>query len=599
MTNRVILQDGRSGQWLHFSDPLRVLTTADPAEIPRLLSEIESLVAERGLFAAGFLSYEAASAFDEALVVRPSSAFPLLWFGLYERPSPSSSLEGRATYQVGEWQPSVIRADYSAAIDRIKEYIALGATYQVNYTYRLCAPFQGDPWGLFVDLVRAQEPAYAAYIDVGSHVICSASPELFFELNGDELRARPMKGTVERGRTLEEDRAKARWLYHSEKNRAENVMIVDMIRNDMGRVGEIGSVAVPRLFDVERYPTLWQMTSTVTSRTGASLADIMAALFPCASITGAPKVSTMGIIAELETSPRGVYTGCIGYLGPERQAQFNVAIRTVVVDRARMQAEFGVGGGIVWDSGTESEYAESLTKAQILFERRPLFQLLESLLWTPDEGYFLLGEHLDRLANSAAYFGYECDAGQLRDDLLAFAAALPTMCHKVRLLLDRDGQASLEASAVGATGPAVVGLAKTQVDSEDVFLFHKTTNREAYQMARSDCPECDDVLLWNERGELTESTTANVVVDLEGDLVTPPVSSGLLAGTFRNHLLTTGIIRERVVRLSDLDGCQAIYLINSVRKWREAYLRQSVGQGMDQSQGSTGSGLRGDDFGHD
>ncbi|MGD8584735.1 MAG: aminodeoxychorismate synthase component I [Chloroflexota bacterium] len=578
MNNRVILQDKQGDRWLHFSDPLQVVTTGDPAEVPRLVLEIETLVEERGLYAAGFLSYEAAPAFDDALVVRPPSGLPLLWFGLYEQPDETIDLKGRAPYQVGEWKASVSRADYDQAVARIKDYIASGATYQVNYTYRLCAPFQGEPWGLFLDLIRAQQPAYAAYVDLGAHVICSASPELFFVLNGPHLSSRPMKGTVERGRTLGEDRAKAEWLHHSEKNRAENVMIVDMIRNDMGRVGEIGSVAVPSLFDVERYPTLWQMTSTVTCRTDASLSGIMAALFPCASITGAPKVSTMGIIAELETSPRGVYTGCVGYIAPGRQAQFNVAIRTVVVDCARGEAEFGVGGGIVWDSGTDSEYAESLTKAQILFDRRPPFQMLESLLWTPEDGYFLLTEHLERLTDSAAYFGYECDGGKLLDELHEFSEGLPPAAQKVRLLLARDGAARLEASAVGSTEPAVVGLARTPVKSEDVFLFHKTTNRAVYRNASLSRPECDEVLLWNERGELTEATTANVVVHLGGDLLTPPVSSGLLAGTFRNHLLAKGIIREQVIRVSDLERCQTVYLVNSVRKWREAYLRQPTRQ---------------------
>jgi para-aminobenzoate synthetase/4-amino-4-deoxychorismate lyase len=537
------------------------------------LAEIESEVTAYDLYAAGFLSYEAAPAFDEALAVRPPTAVPLMWFGLYEQPVPVAAPSGKTPYDVGQWKASVSRTYYDAAIERVKDYIAAGATYQVNYTYRLCAPFEGDPWGLFVDLVQAQESAFSAFVDFGSYAICSASPELFFELDGDELRSRPMKGTVERGRTLIEDRAKAEWLYHSEKNRAENVMIVDMIRNDMGRVGEIGTVDVPSLFDVEQYPTVWQMTSTVTSRTKATLAEIMAALFPCASITGAPKVSTMGIIAELENSPRGVYTGCIGYFGPDRQAQFNVAIRSVLVDRTRGFAEFGVGGGIVWDSGTDSEYAESLTKAQILFERRPEFQLLESLLWTPDEGYFLQDQHLTRLAESAAYFDFEYDIGALQRELNELVLSLPATAQKVRLLLARNGDFTTAATAVGQLSTAVVGLARKLISSEHVFLYHKTTNRAVYEDARSDRPDCDEVLLWNERGELTEATTANIVVDMDGEMLTPPISSGLLAGVFRNQLLAEGVIREAVIRVADLDRCQGIYLINSVRKWRQATLR--------------------------
>jgi para-aminobenzoate synthetase/4-amino-4-deoxychorismate lyase len=536
------------------------------------LREIETEVAKRGLYAAGYISYEAAPAFDQALVTKSPSNLPLIWFGLYKQPASRPDLAGPAPYQVGPWQPTVTRPEYDAAIDRIKQQIALGETYQVNYTYRLCTPFQGEPGGLFFDLVQAQESAFSAYIDLESHVICSASPELFFRLDGAELRARPMKGTVERGRTLAEDRAKANWLYHSEKNRAENVMIVDMIRNDMGRVSEIGSVAVPSLFDVERYPTIWQMTSTVTARTEAPFAEILAALFPCASITGAPKVSTMSIIAELETSPRGVYTGCIGYLAPNRQAQFSVAIRTVVVDRTQQSAEFGVGGGIVWDSGKNSEFAESLTKAQILFERRPQFHLLESLLWTPDEGYFLLDEHLKRLADSAVYFAYDCDVEALHTGLQAFSTSLPSEPQKVRLLLARCGDFTLEAAPVGTMPLASLGLARVPVNSQNIFLYHKTTNRTIYEQARSTAPECDDVLLWNERGEITESTTANVVVELDGELLTPPLSSGLLAGTFRDRLLAEGAIQEKVINVADLGRCRCIYLINSVRKWRQARL---------------------------
>ena len=573
MTNQVILQDREGSRWLRFSGPGRVLLTYDLADVPRMLADIEIAVQEQGLYAAGFISYEAAPAFDSALTVRPPAGLPLLWFGLYERAEPLATLTGQASYTVGEWLASVPRSDYDVAIDRVKRYIAAGETYQVNYTYRLCAPFQGQPWGLFLDLIQSQEASFAAYLDLGSHAICSASPELFFELDGSLIRSRPMKGTVERGLTLAEDCAKADWLYHSEKNRAENVMIVDMIRNDMGRVGAIGSVDVPRLFDVERYPTLWQMTSTVTAKTEAGLGDIMAALFPCASITGAPKVSTMGIIAELETSPRGVYTGCIGYLAPGRQAQFNVAIRTVVVDKAAGFAEFGVGGGIVWDSGTESEFAESLTKAQILFDRRPAFQLLESLLWTPAEGYFLLDRHLERLADSASYFGYDFDKATLRLMLAEYALELPVVAQKVRLLLDRSGDVSLQSAPAGDIRPVTVSLAKDAVSSDNVFLYHKTTNRSVYEQAKLSRPEVDDVLLWNEREELTEATTANIVVQLDGELLTPPASGGLLAGVFRDQLLAERVIREQVIPLNDLDRCQAIYLINSVRKWREATLR--------------------------
>ena len=573
MKDQVILQDRQGSRWLSFCHPQRVVVAHRLTEVCRKLAEVEYEVRERGLYAAGFLTYEAAPAFDPALRVRPPGGLPLLWFGLYERAEPVGAPGGQAPYKVGQWQPSVTRFDYESAIGRVKDYIAAGETYQVNYTYRLCAPFEGQPWGLFLDLIQAQESSFAGFIDLGSHVICSASPELFFELSGTQLISRPMKGTVERGRTLVEDQSKATWLYHSEKNRAENVMIVDMIRNDMGRVSTIGSVETTRLFDVERYPTLWQMTSTVTSHTQSSLAQIMAALFPCASITGAPKVSTMGIIAELETSPRGVYSGCIGYLAPDRQAQFNVAIRTVVVDRGRGFAEFGVGGGIVWDSETDSEYAESLTKAQILFERRPDFRLLESLLWSPDESFFLLDQHLERLSASATYFGFDLDVDALLAKLEESISSFIQEPQKVRLLLDRNGHICLESAQIGELGSPTVALAREPVSSENVFLYHKTTNRSVYEAARASQPDSDEVLLWNEHEELTEATTANIVVKLAGELLTPPVRCGLLAGVFRGRLLTEGVVREQVISLKDLVRCQEIYLINSVRKWRKALLR--------------------------
>jgi para-aminobenzoate synthetase/4-amino-4-deoxychorismate lyase len=573
MKDQVILQDRQGSRWLSFRRPRRVVVAHHWTEVSQKLAEVESEVNERGLYAAGFITYEAAPAFDPALVVRPPAGLPLLWFGLYERAELIDTPAKQTPYTVGQWQSSIARNDYESAIARVKDHIAAGETYQVNYTYRLCAPFEGQPWGLFLDLIQAQESSFAAYLDLGSHVICSASPELFFELSGTQLVSRPMKGTVERGRTLTEDKSKVEWLYHSEKNRAENVMIVDMIRNDMGRVSTIGSVEVPRLFDVERYPTLWQMTSTVTSHTRSSLAQIMAALFPCASITGAPKVSTMGIIADLETSPRGVYTGCIGYLAPDRQAQFNVAIRTVVVDRGGGFAEFGVGGGIVWDSGTDSEYAESLTKAQILFERRPEFRLLESLLWSPDEGFYLLEQHLERLSASATYFGFKLDNHALTARLGEFALSFLQEPLKIRLLLDRNGNICLEKAPIGEVKPLAVALAEKPVGSGNVFLYHKTTNRSLYEAAKALRPDSDEVLLWNEREELTEATTANIVVKLAGELLTPPVSCGLLAGVFRGQLLAEGSVRERVISLNDLDRCQEIYLVNSVRKWRKATLR--------------------------
>jgi para-aminobenzoate synthetase/4-amino-4-deoxychorismate lyase len=581
----VILRDGITRQWLRFDQAVEIVEAHRIDDVIPALARIEALVNDRRLHAAGFISYEAAPAFDRALSVRGGASIPLLWFGLFPAPTAVDSLEPvifRLGDRVGStdgliqqlhWTSSVTRAAYDAGIDRIKSHIAEGDTYQVNYTFRLRSPFNGDSWALLQELVHSQDAGYAAFIDTGAHAICSVSPELFFRLDGTTLICNPMKGTAPRGRFPAEDRARAEWLRESEKNRAENVMIVDMVRNDIGRVAKPGSVRVPSLFDVTRYPTLWQMTSTVTGETDAGIVDIMAALFPCASITGAPKPRTMQIIADVESTPRGLYTGCIGFIAPGRHAQFSVAIRTAVIDRSTEEAEYGVGGGILWESETASEYAECLAKARVVTERRPDVTLLETILWEPAEGHILLSQHLARLTASADYFDIPLDPARVRRLLFESAAACPPATQIVRLLVSSDGSCRCEALPFVETPvPVRVALAPRPVDSSDIFLFHKTTARQVYDDARAACPAAEDVVLFNERGEITESTIANIVVDIDGGLFTPPVSCGLLGGTLRAELLANGVIRERVITVEMLTQCRQIHLVNSVRGWRPATL---------------------------
>jgi para-aminobenzoate synthetase/4-amino-4-deoxychorismate lyase len=573
MENEIILSD-RGARWLRFRHPVEIVTTEHLDQVGPLLEKISKRVESDGLYAAGYVTYEAAPAFDPAFQVRERSALPLIWFGLYPAPQEISELgDGDPDdYHLGAWQPSVIMESYRQAFSQVKSCIARGETYQVNYTFRLRTTFSGSPWAFFRQLSRAQGASYSAYVDAGRFAICSASPELFFRLSGEELVSLPMKGTAPRGRTLEEDLAQVRWLENSEKNRAENLMIVDMIRNDMGRIAEIGSVRVPHLFQVERYPTVLQMTSTVEACTRAGFPSILGALFPCASITGAPKVRTMEIISRLETDPRGIYTGCIGYFGPGRQAQFNVAIRTVMIDRETSRAEYGVGGGIVWDSESADEYNECQIKSRVLTKGRPHFDLLETLLWEPGSGYFLLREHLDRVTRSAQYFDFPLSLDRLRGALDARAATLTGWPYKVRLLVDRKGEIQVQASPLVTdhVGPARVALAPWPIDDSNPYLYHKTTHRGIYDRARAERPDCDDVLLWNGRGEVTEATTANLVVQRDGELLTPPVECGLLAGTFRQHLLERGEIRAAVITVQDLKDAEALFLINSVRRWRPA-----------------------------
>lgn len=555
-----------------------------------LLEEIWALSRTQRLYAAGFISYEAAPAFDEALEVKDVGQFPLIWFGLYDLPQKHTILPEETDEAAVSlpWRPNLSQKAYYNAIRQIKDLIALGRTYQVNFSLRLQAPFSGDPWHYFRQLVQAQQAPYGAYMDIGHHVICCASPELFFRVEDGHVTARPMKGTAPRGLTWEDDQAQAIWLRNSQKNRAENVMIVDMIRNDLGRAAKIGTVEVPSLFDVEKYPSVWQMTSTVTARTDKPLPDLLRALFPCASITGAPKRSTMQIIADLEKGPRRIYTGSIGYMAPDGDAQFNVAIRTVLIDRQAADtatgrsvagAEYGVGGGVIWDSSMKGEWEECATKARILTMRRPSFQLLETLRWTRGDGYALLTQHLARLVRSADYFDFPIDSDAIMGRLRAVAQEFTADAYRLRLLLSKDGSLTVE-SAVLQMGnerrARRVCLAPTPVNTADVFLYHKTTNRGFYEEMRAACPAYDDVILWNKKGEITESCLANIVAELDGDLVTPPVSCGLLAGTYRAWMLQQGLVHERVVQRKDLQRCTGLWLVNSVRGKLEAKIEDTA-----------------------
>lgn len=613
MSYFVCLHDAETDRWLWGQNPAEVVVAYCLSQVAAALEQVQQAV-DRGLTAVGYLAYEAAPAFDSVLRVynhqvvtsdRPQP-FPLVWFGLYQQLHwlndqgqlrqllPSSDRGGTAlaqkiswkkssppsstssTYQLGRWQPTVDQAAFRQAIAAIKQAIAQGETYQVNYTFRLNASFQGSPWGLFLDLVERRPGNYAAYIDLGRYALCSASPELFFTLAGQQICARPMKGTQPRGLTLTNDQQAAAELQRSPKNRAENLMIVDMIRNDLGRIAEIGSVSVPALFQTERYPTLWQMTSTVTARTQASWPSIMAHLFPCASITGAPKARTTAWIAELETTARQIYTGTIGYLAPQRRGQFNVAIRTVLVDRHAKQAEYGVGSGIVWDSEADQEYNECALKTQVLTPTPTAFSLLETLRWTPQGGYFLKSYHLRRLAASAVYFRFKIDLARVETALQTFAQTLKAKPHRVRLVTNQEGHCSITATVWQPPPPLLrrVKLAAAPVDTSSAFLYHKTTHRSVYNAALQQCSDCDDVVLWNEKHYITESCIANIVVPVGDKWLTPPVEHGLLAGTFRAWLIDQGRLEVAPVSQQLLRSVGQFYLISALRGWQPALLQK-------------------------
>ena len=558
---------------LALTSPVETLEARNLEEVRPLL-EFAEAAARSGSYVALLLSYEAAPAFDPALTAHTPSSFPLAWAAVFRNAS-SFPEEPRLDYRADPWQPQINRAEYGAAVARIRDLISEGATYQVNYSFPLKSSFTGDAFGWYQDLSRAQGAQYCAFLDLGRYQVLSLSPELFFERQGNHVRTKPMKGTVRRGRWPAEDQRLATWLRNSEKDHAENVMIVDLLRNDLGKVSEFGSVSVSEPFQLERFETLWQMTSTVKStlKDDVSLAELMGALFPCGSVTGAPKIRTMEIIKELERFPRGAYTGAIGFLLPGGDCIFNVAIRTIVLDSKAGNATFGVGGGITFDSTAEREYEECLVKSRFLFNRSIHFQLLESIL-LEESSYFLLVRHLERLKASAAYFGFAFHEQAISAALDRMAAAHPTGQWKVRLLLTKDGAIETEVVKVSLHQQELrrVAFAAKPIDSTDRFFFHKTTSRRFYSSELEARPDCDDLVFWNERGEVTESGIANVVLPMDDKLFTPPVAAGLLAGTFRDHLLAEGKIQERSITIDELRAASEFFLINSVHKWMRTTL---------------------------
>ncbi|WP_422124425.1 aminodeoxychorismate synthase component I [Planococcus sp. X10-3] len=555
---------------LEFIDPIEVLQTHDIGEVPLIMKKVEEAV-DRGYYAAGFVSYEAAPAFQPEMETREIGVLPLIWFGIYEEPNiPVEEVPIAEEYAVGDWQMAGSPEAYQSGIQQIKQAIEEGYTYQVNYTERLHADFSGADFSFYRQLARNQQADYGAYLNIGDHSILSASPELFFRVDDGRLTTKPMKGTAARGHTLAEDKTQIAALLASDKERAENLMIVDLLRNDMSRLANKGTVKVDKLFEVETYPTVHQMTSTIEAELAPDLtiSDWFKALFPCGSITGAPKISTMHTIAQLEATPREVYCGAIGYITPHNNAVFNVPIRTVMIDKKEGKARYGVGGGVTWDSTSEGEFQELQTKAEVLTARRPEFQLLESLK-LENGSYPLLSYHLKRLKDSAAYFQFPANTAEVSAQLAGLAAEFPEGIYKVRLLLDRGGAITLEAQETAAVAqPVACALAASPVDSADAFLYHKTTHRQVYDKATEKIPpEIFSVLLWNENGELTEFAIGNLVVERAGEFYTPPVSCGLLPGTFRQQLLDAGTIKERIILKDELGDSDAIWFINGVRGW--------------------------------
>lgn len=549
-----------------YAEPCQIVEARSLDKVIPALAEIDAAVAS-GLEAAGFIAYEAGPAFDPALAAHPPGNLPLLWFGLYRARKSHAPQNHEPAGDTPAWRAGLDQHAYRQSIEHIKSEIAAGSTYQVNFTFPLETTLSGDTWAWFLERWRAQPTPYAAAIHTGTIQVLSVSPELFFRLDGRQIIAEPMKGTAPRGRFVEEDDAVRAALLASEKERAENVMIADMVRNDLGRICATGSVQTD-LYQLERHPTVWQMTSRVRGCTEASVPEIFRALFPAASVTGAPKIQTTHILRRLERRPRGAYCGAIGWWRPRRKACFSVAIRTATVLPANHSAAYPVGSGITWDAEPEQEYAECLAKAAVLTKPAADFSLIETLRL--EQGRFrLLERHLDRLCASAQYFDFMCQRDAIEHALRQHAGHLDEDTARVRLRVDRKGSIEISRAPLPEPTPLRVGWAEAPMDSRDVFLFHKTTRREAYDAARKARPEFDEILFFNERGEVTEGTFTNIVIERNGRKLTPARTCGLLAGVFRAELLARGDIEETILHREDVARADRVWLINSLRGWIE------------------------------
>jgi para-aminobenzoate synthetase/4-amino-4-deoxychorismate lyase len=584
-----VLLEGRSraGQALLFTDPVEIIEATEASGIVGAFARIEAGLA-RGLHAAGFLSYELGYAFEPRLAaLLPSEhRLPLLWFGLFAAPrsiAPAELDGGFAALcpppPLDDLAFGLDEAEHALAVQRVLGYLHAGDAYQVNLTFPIRFRYPGDPLALYGALRASQPVAHGGMVVTGKASILSVSPELFIETARGQAVTRPMKGTAARGVDAQADMAAKTTLRADPKQRAENLMIVDLLRNDLGRISEQGSVKVPALFSVETYPGFHTLTSTVTStlRPGLSLAEQMRALFPCGSVTGAPKLRAMEIIRELEAAPREIYTGSIGMIAPNGDLRFNVAIRTATLLPGG-EGLYGVGGGIVVDSKPAEEYAECQLKARVLTDLVADYGLIETLRWSG--GYVRLALHLERLAASAAALGFRFDRNQVLRQLSEVEASFPVAEeHRVRCELRRDGSFQITTAPMppAADGAVRITVASQRVDAGDPFLRHKTTRRMVYERAFAEASTqgCDDALLLNRQGFVTETSRSNIFIECDGVLLTPPLEHGLLPGVLRRQLIETGAAREAPLRLDDLRQAGRCYVGNSLRGLQIAELAGS------------------------
>ncbi len=589
LSEAFVLLDNSSGSGppsMLFRDPVEIVTAHDSEEVARALSRIEAGLS-RGLHAAGFFSYELGYVLEPKIshLMPTKQCVPLIWFGLYDEPELMSNEE------VGSWLAEIARSeshefsdislewsekDYLERFNKVIEYIRAGDIYQLNLTFKARFRLEGSPLTFYRDLRGKQRVAYGGIVDTGEVTILSSSPEVFIVKHGDAIETRPMKGTSSRAGTIEADAEQRRILATDVKQRAENLMIVDLMRNDIGRISKLGSVEVTDLFTVETFRTLHQLTSGVraTLKPDISLQDLMQGIYPPGSITGAPKIRSMELISELESEARGVYCGSIGHFSPSGEALFNVAIRTPLIKRDG-HGEMGIGSGVVYDSEGSAEYAECLLKMKFLTDPPKIFELIETMLRRGDGTFWLFDRHLERLRQSAKYFAFRFDEDAVRKALDEAVAEFPGKTLRVRMTLAEDGHITVGVSEIAPPSTDAVMkvvVSPTTLDRKNPFLFHKTTRRELYDREWEEFSEkvgSDEVIYFNEQGHLCEGSRTNVFVERNGKLLTPPLEDGLLPGTFRASLLAEGKACEATLTREDFErvlrGDGTLFVGNSVR----------------------------------
>lgn len=525
-----------------FTNPIKIITAFNFDELKTAFAKIEEL--KNQYYIVGYLRYNAFSG--------QSSNFPLLYFEVFNSYSIYKTKNTKKLLL--NPTPCVNFCEYSNAIKKIKEEIAKGNTYEVNYTYDFDVPFDGDELDLFNFLLSKQKTPYNFYMKNQYDTVLSFSPELFFEMQNNHILTKPMKGTIHRGKDKKEDKNLIEFLKNDIKNRAENVMIVDLLRNDLGRIAKVGTVNVSKLFEIETHKTLHQMTSQIEAdlKENTTFFDIFKAIFPCGSITGAPKISTMKVISDVEKGERNIYCGAIGMISP-KETIFSVPIRILQKTNEQNKFKYRVGGAIVWDSDTQDEWGETLTKTKFLNDE---FQIIETVK-IENNSILFEKEHFKRMQKTAEHFGFKFKTPEIAK----------TDDGMLRILLNRDGEIKTELKRITPAKTSKIAISPIIQNSKNEFLYYKTTYRpwyfDSFQKIKNG--EIYDEIFFNEKGELTEGARSNIVLQLNGNLYTPPVQCGLLNGVFRQELLKNNKCTEKILYKKDLEKAEKIFCVNSVR----------------------------------